>query len=202
MGVCVLLVGFCVLFCFVFLVLFWFSNCLIPFSSHKSCGGFQVLVEGHWTYALTYVLVRRVSLRLLNLDCRYPRDLLQPARKKKVSSSHDTTGATGDVKMERESSLESSSDSSDSNSDFSSEDGSSDVSDLDKFEEAYEEFGKLTAGVDPKVLERHMAGHTSDDVPGLSLAGGLATLRSLANVPKTWPLARLTIPLSGFTVNI
>ena len=46
--------------------------------------------------------------------------------------------------MKQESSPESSSDSSDSNSDFSSEDGSSDVSDLDKFEEAYEEFGKLT----------------------------------------------------------
>ena len=40
-------------------------------------------MEGHWTYALTEVLVRRVSLRLLNLDCRYPRDLLQPAREKK-----------------------------------------------------------------------------------------------------------------------
>ena len=118
--------------------------------------------------------------------------------KEQVSPSHETTGATGDVKMERESSPESSSDSSDSNSDVSSEDGSSDVSDLDKFEEAYKEFGKLTAGVDPKVLERHMAGHTSEDVPGLSLAGGLTTLRSLANVPKTWPLARLTIPLSGF----
>ena len=44
---------------------------------------FLVSVEGHWTCALTYVLLRRVSLRLLNLDCRYPRDLLQPARKKK-----------------------------------------------------------------------------------------------------------------------
>ena len=76
------------------------------------------------------------------------------------------------------------------------------MSDLDKFEEAYKEFGKLTAGVDPKVLERHMAGHTSDDVPGLSLAGGLATLLSLANVPKTWPLARLTIPLSGFSKHL
>ena len=104
---------------------------------------------------------------------------------------------TGTVKMERESSPESCSESSDSNSDFSSEDGSSDVSDLDKFEEAYEEFGKLTAGVDPKVLERHMAGHTSDDVPG-----GLTTLQSLANVPKTWPLARLTIPLSGFSEHL
>ena len=31
---------FCVLFGFVVLVLFLISNCLIPFSSHKSCGGF------------------------------------------------------------------------------------------------------------------------------------------------------------------
>ena len=51
----------------------------------------------------------------------------------------------------------------------------------------------------PKVLDRHMSGHTSDDVAGLPLAGGLTTLQSLANVPKTWPLARLTIPLSGFS---
>ena len=43
----------------------------------------STVVEGQRTYALTYVLVRRVSLRLLNLDCRYPRDLLQPAREKK-----------------------------------------------------------------------------------------------------------------------
>ena len=121
---------------------------------------------------------------------------------KEEVSLNDTTGATGDAKMERESSPESCSDSSDSNSDFSSDDGSSDVSDLDKFEEAYEEFGKLTEGVDPKVLERHMSGHTSDDVAGLPLAGGLTTLQSLANVPKTWPLARLTIPLSGFSKHL
>ena len=76
------------------------------------------------------------------------------------------------------------------------------MSDLDKFEEAYEEFGKLTEGVGPKVLERHMSGHTSDDVAGLPLAGGLTTLQSLANVPKTWPLARLTIPLSGFSEHL
>ena len=74
---------FLALFGCVVLVLFLVSNCLIPFSSHKSCGVFQVSVEGHWTYSGTYVLVLRVSLCLFNLDCRYPRDLLQPARKKK-----------------------------------------------------------------------------------------------------------------------
>ena len=37
---------------------------------------------------------------------------------------------------------------------------------------------------------------------GLSLEGGLATLRTLANVPRTWPLARLTMPLSGFSKHL
>ena len=95
---------FCVLFGFVVLVLFLFSNCLIPFSSHKSCGVFQVSVEGHWTYSWTYVLVRRVSLRLLNLDCRYPRDLLQPAREKKNSVNSNLfimqTGAFSPSKLQ------------------------------------------------------------------------------------------------------
>ena len=116
-----------------------------------------------------------------------------------VSSAHDSTMASGDTKAKQESSTNSNSDTSDSNSDFSSEDGSSDVSDLDKFEEAYQEFGRLTEGVDALALDRNLAGNKSDDVPGLPLVGGLNTLTTLANVPKTWPLARLTIPLSGFS---
>ena len=64
---------------------------------------------------------------------------------KDEESLNDTAVATGDVIMDRASSPESGSESSDSNSDFSSEDGSSDVSDLDKFEKAFKEFGKLTA---------------------------------------------------------
>ena len=42
-------------------------------------------------------------------------------------------------------------------------------------------------------------GVTSDDVPGLPLHGGFETLQTLANVPRTWPLARFTVPLSGFS---
>ena len=119
--------------------------------------------------------------------------------KEPVSPSHDAKMASGDAKAKQESSTESNSDSSDSNSDFSSEDGSSDVSDLDKFEEAYHEFGRLTEGVDVLDLDRNLAGNKSDDVAGLLLEGGLDTLQTLANVPKTWPLARLTVPLSGFS---
>ena len=95
------------------------------------------------------------------------------------------------------SSDEEDSDSSGSNSDVSSEDDTSDVSDLDKFEEAYADFGALTAGVDPRTLERDCSGHTNEEVPGLDLPGGVEALYSLANVPKSWPLARLTIPLSA-----
>ena len=119
--------------------------------------------------------------------------------KEPVSSARDSTMATGDSNANQDSPAESDSDSSDSNSDFSSEDGSSDVSDLDKFEEAYHEFGKLTPGDNTLALTRNTAGDKSDDVPGLPLVGGLKTLYTLANVPRTWPLARLTIPLSGFS---
>ena len=77
-------------------------------------------------------------------------------------------------------------DSSGSNSDVSSEDDTSDVSDLDKFEEAYSDFGALTAGVDPRTLERDCSGHTNEDVPGLDLPGQLEALYSLANVPLHW----------------
>ena len=116
-----------------------------------------------------------------------------------AASTQDASMASGEAKGGKESSDGSDSDSSGSNSDFSSEDGSSDVSDLDKFEEAYKEFSRLTAGVDEVALDRIVAGNTNDDVPGLVLEGGLDTLQTLANVPKTWPLARLTIPLSGFS---
>ena len=67
---------------------------------------------------------------------------------------NDAAETMGDVNMDKESSPESGSDSSDSNSDFSSEDGSSDVSDLDKFEEAFQEFGNRRSGP-------HISGQTT-----------------------------------------
>ena len=88
-GFVFLLVWFVFVFVFVCLVgLFWFG--LFYELSHslllhtQVVESFLVSVEGHWTCVLTYVFLRRVSLRLLHLDCRYPRGLLQPARKKKT----------------------------------------------------------------------------------------------------------------------
>ena len=80
--------------CCVVLVLFLCSIVSFAAFSHKSCGVFQVSVEGHWTYSGTYFLVLQVSLRLFNLDCRYPRDLLQPVSSKKKSSSLCSSAAS------------------------------------------------------------------------------------------------------------
>ena len=69
----------------------------------------------------------------------------------------DAGTASGDAKNEQKSSTETNSDSSASNLDFSSEDGSSDVSDLDKLEEAYNEFGRLTEGANVLDYDRNVA---------------------------------------------
>ena len=72
------------------------------------------------------------------------------------------------------------------------------MSDLEKFDEAYTDLlSALTKGVDPQTLERDGSGNPNDEVPGIDLPGGMKALHSLANVPKSWPLARLTIPLSA-----
>ena len=47
----------------------------------------------------------------------------------------------------------------------------------------------LTKGVDPQTLERDGSANPNDEVPGIDLPGGMEALHSLANVPKSWPLA-------------
>ena len=115
----------------------------------------------------------------------------------RLSSASDVPMPPKKDDNEKGSSDEEASDSSGSNSDVSSQDDSSDVSDLEKFDEAYTDFSALTDGVDPQTLERDGSGHPNDEVPGIDLPGGMKALYSLANVPKSWPLARLTIPLSA-----
>ena len=71
------------------------------------------------------------------------------------------------------------------------------MSDLEKFDEAYTDLGALTKGVDLRTLERDGSANPNKEVPGIDPPGGMKALHSLANVPKSWPLARLTIPLSA-----
>ena len=115
----------------------------------------------------------------------------------RLSSASNVPRPPKSDENEKGSSEEEDSDSSGSNSDVSSEDDSSDVSDLEKFDEAYTDFGALTQNVDPRTLERDGSTNQNEEVPGIDLPGGMEALHSLANVPKSWPLARLTIPLSA-----
>ena len=109
-----------------------------------------------------------------------------------LSSASNVPRSPKSDENEKGSSEEEDSDSSGSNSDVSSQDDSSDVSDLEKFDEAYTDFGALTQNVDPRTLERDGSTNQNEEVPGIDLPTSL-----LANVPKSWPLARLTIPLSA-----
>ena len=129
-------------------------------------------------------------------------ELLLSHRRKKAKTAEAKLSSASDVPMTprsdnnaKSSSDEEDSDISGSNSNVSSQDDSSDVSDLEKFEEAYTDFSALTDGVDPRTLERNCSGHPNEEVPGLNLR--MEALHSLGNVPKSWPLARLTIPLSA-----
>ena len=115
----------------------------------------------------------------------------------RLSSASNVPRPPKSDENEKGSSEEEDSDSSGSNSDVSSQDDSSDVSDLEKFDEAYPDFGALTKNVDPRTLERDGSANQNEEVPGIDLPGGMKALHSLANVPKSWPLARLTIPLSA-----
>ena len=59
---------------------------------------------------------------------------------------------------------------------FSHQDDSSDVSDLEKFDEAYTDFGALTKNVDPRTLERDGSANPNEEVPGIDLPGGMKAL--------------------------
>ena len=83
----------------------------------------------------------------------------------RLSSASDVPMTPRSDNNAKSSSDEEDSDSSGSNSDVSSQDDSSDVSDLEKFEEAFTDFGALTAGVDPRTLERNCSGHPNEKVP-------------------------------------
>ena len=51
-------------------------------------------------------------------------------------------------------------------------------------------------------LRRLARGTTSEDASGVLLEGGWEKLQDLAHLPRTWPLARLTIPLEGLSKQI
>ena len=51
-------------------------------------------------------------------------------------------------------------------------------------------------------LRRYSRGVTSEDAAGVPLLDGQDKLQELVHLPRTWPLARLTIPLEGLSKQI
>ena len=82
-------------------------------------------------------------------------------------------------------------------SDQNASETSSNKLQLNKVQSSLRQTSALTKGVDPQTLERDGSANPNDEVPGIDLPGGMKALQYFANVPKSWPLARLTIPLSA-----
>ena len=74
---------------------------------------------------------------------------------------------------------------------------SSVASDQDRFDTAYDAFRDLANGLYNIDLRRYSRGVTSEDAAGVQLLDGQEKLQELVHLPRTWPLARLTIPLAG-----
>ena len=65
-----------------------------------------------------------------------------------------------------------------------------------------EAFRELAEGLYNIDLTRYSRGVTSEDAPGVQLLNGQEKLQELVHLPRTWPLARLTIPLAGLSKQI
>eukprot|EP00434_Breviolum_minutum_P024134 symbB.v1.2.021305.t1/scaffold1793.1/size101111/2 len=71
-----------------------------------------------------------------------------------------------------------------------------------RFDTAYEAFRDLADGLYTIDLTRYSRGVTSEDAAGVQLLNGQEKLQELVHLPRTWPLARLTIPLAGLSKQI
>ena len=86
------------------------------------------------------------------------------------------------------------SDNSSTDSECTDVEASSVASDQDRFDTAYDAFRDLANGLYHIDLRRYSRGVTSEDAAGVPLLDGQEKLQELVHFPRTWPLARLTIP--------
>ena len=79
---------------------------------------------------------------------------------------------------------------------------SSVASDQGRFETVYEAFRDLADGLYNIDLTRYSRGVTSEDAAGVQLLDGQEKLQELVHLPRTWPLARVTVLLAGLSKQI
>eukprot|EP00434_Breviolum_minutum_P046410 symbB.v1.2.041958.t1/scaffold8927.1/size4644/1 len=71
-----------------------------------------------------------------------------------------------------------------------------------RFDIAYDAFRDVANDRDHIDLRRYSTGITSEDEAGVLSRDGQEKLQELVHLPRTWPLARLTIPLQGLSKQI
>ena len=94
------------------------------------------------------------------------------------------------------------SDNSSTDSECTDMEASSLASDQDRFDTAYEALQDLANDLYCIDLRRYSRGSTSEDAAGVLLVDGHDKLQEMVHLPRTWPLARLTIPLEGLSKQI
>ena len=94
------------------------------------------------------------------------------------------------------------SDNSSTDSECTDVEASSLASDQDRFDTAYDAFRDLANDLYDIDLRRYPRGVTSEDAAGVPLIDGQEKPQELVHLPRTWPLARLTIPLEGLSKQI
>ena len=110
--------------------------------------------------------------------------------------------AKGDSVSDAESGWSGVSDNSSTDSECTDVEASSVASGQDRFDTAYDAFRDLADGLYHIDFRRYSRGVTSEDAAGVPLLGGQEKLQELVHLPRTWPLARLTIPLEGLSKQI
>ena len=94
------------------------------------------------------------------------------------------------------------SDNSSTDSECTDMEASSIASDQDRFDTAYEALQDLANDLYYIDLTRYSRGSTSEDAAGVLLVDGYEKLQEMVHLPRTWPLARLFIPLEGLSKQI
>ena len=157
-------------------------------------------------WAFLSAMLQRIPI--LNICMRISFRLPQGAYQLKGKASADKSRVDLDMVASEESGSEAESgwsgvsDNSSTDSECTILEASSVASDQDRFDTAYEAFRDLAEGLYNIDLTRYSRGVTSEDAPGVQLLDGQEKLQELVHLPRTWPLARLTIPLAGLSKQI
>ena len=186
----------------------WESNTsLMPFAStHKGPGG--QLQSKLWA-SLPAVYSKDAYLENMHMNTFLLTPRRIPAERKASTAKREVDQdmvareeSVSEVGSDADSGWSGVSDNSSTDSECTDMEASSIASDQDRFDTAYEAFQDLANDLYYIDLRRYSRGSTSEDAAGVLLLDGYEKLQEMVHLPRTWPLARLTIPLEGLSKQI